>query len=158
MRFSAVVAFLGAAASVSASAIVSRQLPDCATTCLASSDFGTCSPTDNACLCRSEAFITSATTCITTTCTGDDLQTALTLAQAMCAAEGVTLGAPGASTTSAATTGTPATTTGTSAPTTTAPSTTTSGAAPAQTTNAAMSRGMSSIAALAAIALAAVSL
>lgn len=160
MRFSAVVAFLGAAASVSASTIVSRQLPDCAMTCLTSAPTGTCSATDNACLCRNEEFIAAATTCISTTCQGDDLTTALTVAQAMCANEGVTLGAPGATTSGASTTGAPATTSGatTSAPTNTAPSTTTSGSNPAQTTSGAMSRGLSSVAALAAIALAAVSL
>ncbi|RXW18318.1 hypothetical protein EST38_g7532 [Candolleomyces aberdarensis] len=158
MRFSAVVAFLGLAASVSASALLPRQLPDCALTCLSTADFGTCAQNDNACLCRSEAFVTSATTCITTDCQGDDLATALTLAQAMCAAEGVTLGTGTPTGTTSGGTTPPATTTGTNtAPTNTAPSTTTSGGA-AQNTSGAMAHGLSSVAAIAAIALAAVSL
>ncbi|KAJ2925732.1 hypothetical protein H1R20_g11365, partial [Candolleomyces eurysporus] len=92
MRFSGVVA-LGAAAS--ASSIVSRQLPSCAIPCLAESN--SCSPSDNACLCRDAAFITTTTACIIATCAGDDTQSALILMQAMCAAEisqGVTLTPP----------------------------------------------------------------
>ncbi|RXW20295.1 hypothetical protein EST38_g5550 [Candolleomyces aberdarensis] len=93
MRFSAVAA-LGAAASASASAIVSRQVPSCAIACLDEITSNSCSPTDNACLCRDAAFIATTTACITDTCPGDDTQTALALMQAICAAVGVTLTAP----------------------------------------------------------------
>ncbi|EDR04189.1 uncharacterized protein LACBIDRAFT_304862 [Laccaria bicolor S238N-H82] len=106
MRFALVTVAL-AAASASASSLYSRQnIPACAGTCIASADLGGCSATDNACLCKSTAFVDSTAACIETACTGSDLQAAIAAAEALCAAVGVTLsGLPTGSATTAAATG-----------------------------------------------------
>lgn len=48
---------------------------------------GDCASDDNACMCNNTEFVTAATGCITSTCTGEDLATALQAATALCAAE-----------------------------------------------------------------------
>ncbi|KAF5339202.1 hypothetical protein D9611_011127 [Ephemerocybe angulata] len=170
MRFSAVVALLGAAASVSAASISARQagLPACAATCLTSAPVGDCKADDNACLCKNEPFVTAATSCIESTCKDADLQTALGAAQALCAAEGVTLTPPTGSSTSATTSTTPAgssttspaatTSSTTKASTSTTSTSTTPAASATGAGNGAMSNGISAAAGIAAIALAAVAL
>ena len=56
----------------------------CAAACLASADFGSCSQNDNACLCSSQPFIQSTTSCITSKCSGQDLANAEAYSQAIC--------------------------------------------------------------------------
>ncbi|EIW79793.1 hypothetical protein CONPUDRAFT_26321, partial [Coniophora puteana RWD-64-598 SS2] len=62
------------------------NLPACATNCLASADMGDCQEGDDTCLCNNQAFINSTTSCIQSTCTGQDLQTAEYDAQQLCLA------------------------------------------------------------------------
>ncbi|KAK0484448.1 hypothetical protein IW261DRAFT_1416409 [Armillaria novae-zelandiae] len=103
MRFSLVALPLSVlVAGSSAVSLHSRQLPSCATDCITGSnvDYGNCSSSDNACLCKNSDFVNSVQSCITSNCTGDDLQTALSVAQALCAAAGVTLTSEAASATS----------------------------------------------------------
>ncbi|KAK7442062.1 hypothetical protein VKT23_016338 [Stygiomarasmius scandens] len=76
---------------VSASALRARQIPNCAATCLASADLGDCQPTDNACLCNNQAFVSSTATCIAESCQGDELEQANAASRSLCAAVGVTL-------------------------------------------------------------------
>ena len=107
MRFALVTVAL-AAASASAFNLVARQNipctlvatqlhvsqnhgtdilhPACAGTCIASADLGGCSDTDDACLCKNSAFVSSTYACIQKTCQGSDLQAAITAAQSLCAA------------------------------------------------------------------------
>ncbi|KAH8112804.1 hypothetical protein DFH11DRAFT_384023 [Phellopilus nigrolimitatus] len=88
MRLSVTLLF----ASTAFATLVSRQSPpQCALTCIATANTGTCSSTDNKCLCANQAFVSSTTNCIESTCTGSDLQSAIQFAQADCAAVGVTL-------------------------------------------------------------------
>lgn len=90
---------------------------ECALTCIASANLAGCSSTDNKCLCTSQAFISSTTTCIESTCQGDDLQNAIAFAQQTCEAVGVTLSTPAATSTAPAgssTSGASASTTGSS--------------------------------------------
>ncbi|KIY73234.1 hypothetical protein CYLTODRAFT_417203 [Cylindrobasidium torrendii FP15055 ss-10] len=90
MRF-----FLAAAAIIPTvyGALVQRQasLPSCAATCLATADFGSCDSSDYGCLCSSDKFISSVSSCITSSCSGDDLASATTVSTQLCAAAGVTL-------------------------------------------------------------------
>ncbi|KAG2159469.1 uncharacterized protein EDB93DRAFT_1115887 [Suillus bovinus] len=92
MRFAVVVLPLSVAVSSAFAALLTRQsLPSCAVPCLTNADFGNCSETDDNCLCHSEAFINSTTSCIQTSCTGSDLTNAEAASQSLCAAVGVTL-------------------------------------------------------------------
>ncbi|KAG2124658.1 hypothetical protein DEU56DRAFT_892969 [Suillus clintonianus] len=92
MRFAVVVLTLSVAFSSAFAALVARQsLPNCAATCLENADYGNCSSTDDTCLCHSQAFINSTTTCIQASCTGSDLTNAEAASQSLCAAVGVTL-------------------------------------------------------------------
>ncbi|KAG7445292.1 uncharacterized protein BT62DRAFT_920554 [Guyanagaster necrorhizus] len=103
MRFSFVALPLSIlVAGSSASTIHARQLPSCAVSCTTSSNinYGNCSTTDDACLCQDTSFVTSVETCINSNCSGSDLQTALSEAQALCAAAGVTLTSEAVSATS----------------------------------------------------------
>ena len=59
-------------------------LEGCALPCVANANFGSCSHQDNACLCKSQAFINSTTTCIQGACQGQDLQNAEAYSQAIC--------------------------------------------------------------------------
>lgn len=58
---------------------------DCALPCITNVDYGSCSPSDNACLCKSATYVNTTTTCIESSCTGSDLTTAIATAQALCA-------------------------------------------------------------------------
>ncbi|KAJ3574890.1 hypothetical protein NP233_g1468 [Leucocoprinus birnbaumii] len=159
MRFSLAVAVAALASTVSAS-LIARQdsLPQCALECLTTANFGNCSSTDDACLCRNQDFLNSSTTCIGQKCTGQDLENATAAARQLCLVVGVTL------------TSTPAgfpTLTGTlsnsAAATGTAPAASGSGSgsgaasAPAATpsNNAASANGVNTVASLAAFGLAA---
>ncbi|KAG0699426.1 hypothetical protein DFH29DRAFT_936956 [Suillus ampliporus] len=92
MRFSVVVLTLSAAFSTAFAAMIARQsIPNCAVPCMINADFGNCASTDDSCLCHSQAFINSTTTCIQSSCTGSDLTNAEAASQQLCAAVGVTL-------------------------------------------------------------------
>ncbi|THU85128.1 hypothetical protein K435DRAFT_783425 [Dendrothele bispora CBS 962.96] len=132
MRYSFFVSTaLVSLASASSVSLWRRQFPGCATSCLANADTGNCVASDNACLCRSQSFVDSTTQCIESSCSGNDLQTALTDAQMLCAAVGVTLtSTPGSTPTSggASTTVTsPATSSGSSGMSASSPTGTSSG-------------------------------
>ncbi|KAG8893964.1 hypothetical protein FRC00_009760, partial [Tulasnella sp. 408] len=90
MRFSTVIVAL-AASVASASILAERQtaFPDCATPCIVNADYGTCGQTDAACLCKSDAYLSSTTKCIQSSCSAADLATAAGTAQALCKAAGV---------------------------------------------------------------------
>ncbi|KAG8739857.1 hypothetical protein FRC10_005052 [Ceratobasidium sp. 414] len=103
-------ALIALAAVVSASSASKRQLPSCAMTCIVSASTGSCDPTDNTCLCKSEAFVNSTYQCIASSCSGSDLQTAINGARALCAAAGVTLTQSVPAPTGAASATTPAST------------------------------------------------
>ncbi|KIJ64734.1 hypothetical protein HYDPIDRAFT_28101 [Hydnomerulius pinastri MD-312] len=94
MRFSVALVALTAAVSSASAALIARQsLPNCAAPCLANADFGGCAQDDDTCLCNNQAFISSTTSCIQSSCTGNDLATAESFAQQLCLAVGVTLSA-----------------------------------------------------------------
>jgi hypothetical protein len=106
MRFTLTfVAAVGAFSAATASMVARQSLPctsrhpsfvtiyihlvlliACAATCLANGDFGSCSQQDNACLCKSQAFVNSTTLCIQKACQGSDLADAEKYSQAVCAA------------------------------------------------------------------------
>ncbi|TDL27907.1 hypothetical protein BD410DRAFT_781822 [Rickenella mellea] len=90
MRFAAIFALAGAA-SASAHLFGRQTIPQCGLDCIAKADFGSCLSSDTACLCKFQPFVDSTTQCIATTCQGQDLQNAITAAQELCAAVGVTL-------------------------------------------------------------------
>ncbi|KAG2340382.1 hypothetical protein BDR05DRAFT_890056 [Suillus weaverae] len=95
MRFAVVVLSLSVAVSSAFATLIARQsLPNCAVACLTNANYGNCSSTDNNCLCHSQAFINSTTSCIQASCTGSDLTNAEAASQSLCAAVvccGVTL-------------------------------------------------------------------
>ncbi|OJT05930.1 hypothetical protein TRAPUB_3220 [Trametes pubescens] len=152
MRCSAILTLAAAVASVSAAGLNRRQAsyPACAISCIQNADFGTCDPVDDACLCKSDAFVQGTTTCIAGACSGSDLQQAESAAQSACEAVGVTLSSAPAATSTA-----PASS---ASATASASVTSTSAAAPSQTSNAASSRGVNALAALAAVGAAALAL
>ncbi|KAG9043484.1 hypothetical protein FS837_009494 [Tulasnella sp. UAMH 9824] len=91
MRFSTVIVAL-AASVASASFLVERQsssFPPCSIPCLTNAQTGSCSPTDNTCLCKSDDYLRSTTACIQNACSAADLATAATMAQTLCKAAGV---------------------------------------------------------------------
>ncbi|PBK63949.1 hypothetical protein ARMSODRAFT_962705 [Armillaria solidipes] len=103
MRFSLAALPLSVlVAGSSAASLHARQLPSCAVDCTTGSsiNYGDCSTSDNACLCKNTDFVNSVQSCITSKCTGSDLETALSVAQALCAAAGVTLTSEAVSATS----------------------------------------------------------
>ncbi|KAJ3860592.1 hypothetical protein EV359DRAFT_85177 [Lentinula novae-zelandiae] len=88
--FTFLLATAAVAGSTSTFGFSPRQLnlPTCALPCLtatSSTSFGNCSSTDDACLCSNPQFISNTATCIEGACTGNDLQTALSAAEALCA-------------------------------------------------------------------------
>ncbi|KAG8895546.1 hypothetical protein FRB99_000487 [Tulasnella sp. 403] len=94
MRVSTLV-FALAASLASAQSIA--DLPECALSCLAQVDTGGCDITDQLCLCKSQAFFTSSTTCVRKTCSPADDQKTAQVSAAICQALGVTLPSPPAS-------------------------------------------------------------
>ncbi|QRV99018.1 CFEM domain protein [Ceratobasidium sp. AG-Ba] len=138
----AVLAFVAAA---SASVFERQGIPACAMQCMATADYGSCQPTDNACLCKSDTFVNSTYICIASTCKGDDLDSAIAGARALCAASGVTLTQSIPASTGAPTATSPA---GSGSASATASST----AAPSSSPNSASTFGVSGLGALAALA------
>ncbi|TNY18310.1 hypothetical protein DMC30DRAFT_418959 [Rhodotorula diobovata] len=91
------------AALGSAASLVAAQAtpPACFLTCFAQNlGSSSCSgATDLPCLCADQAFQSATTSCIQSSCTGDDLQAAAQYATTACAAVGVTITTPDASST-----------------------------------------------------------
>ncbi|KAB5592968.1 hypothetical protein CTheo_3603 [Ceratobasidium theobromae] len=90
MRVSIVLAALATVASASGY-LGKRQIPDCALKCMTSASTGSCSPTDNTCLCKSEAFVDTIYNCFYASCSASEFETATAAARALCSAAGVTL-------------------------------------------------------------------
>lgn len=76
-----------------AAAAAITDLPACALSCLATANYGTCSQAalDQACLCQSQEFITSSTTCIRQSCSAEDDATAAQISNELCLEAGVTV-------------------------------------------------------------------
>ncbi|KZT26073.1 hypothetical protein NEOLEDRAFT_267649 [Neolentinus lepideus HHB14362 ss-1] len=150
------LSYVFAVVSASRIAIYARQsLPSCATSCLMNADTGTCGENDT-CLCRSQAFINSTTTCIQQSCTGSDLTNAEAAAQELCAAVGVTLSATSATASATAPASSASGSPGGSA--TTSASASSASASQTGTTSGAMTHGANMVAGLAAVGLAALAL
>ncbi|KIK91176.1 hypothetical protein PAXRUDRAFT_65606, partial [Paxillus rubicundulus Ve08.2h10] len=58
--------------------------PECVTACFQTADFGGCAEDDAACLCQSNAFVSSITSCVQSSCDAEDLQEAQIIGQAFC--------------------------------------------------------------------------
>ncbi|TCD63419.1 hypothetical protein EIP91_005418 [Steccherinum ochraceum] len=143
MRATTVFVALAAAASVSAGNIFRRQYPDCATPCIQNAQTGNCFSDDLNCLCKSQDFISSTTSCIIASCSASDAVKAEAVAQGFCETVGVTLtsqpsnqptGAP-----SNTDSNTAASNTNTAASSSSSPSPTSSSATPSDTAAAAPS-------------------
>ncbi|KAL4072177.1 hypothetical protein V8B97DRAFT_1915696 [Scleroderma yunnanense] len=95
MRLAVAFITLSAAFLSANAALVARQtLPSCAVTCITNANTGGCASTDDSCLCNNQTFVSTTTSCIESSCSGNDLVEAEQYAQAICAAVGVTLTAP----------------------------------------------------------------
>ncbi|KAF5372590.1 hypothetical protein D9758_005163 [Tetrapyrgos nigripes] len=143
----------------SASTLRARQIPNCASVCIANADYDGCAPTDNVCLCHSQKFVSSTAECIAGACTGDDLEQANADSRQLCAAVGVTLTssvpAPTATSPSSgsdSTSGTDSTSTDASSPTSAPDS---SSSSTDNSNNGALSQGVNALAGVVAIGLAA---
>ncbi|KIK57433.1 hypothetical protein GYMLUDRAFT_46314 [Collybiopsis luxurians FD-317 M1] len=134
-----------ASASASESFFFKRQqlnLPSCAVSCLASAPTGSCSTSDEKCLCSSSQFIAGASSCIESSCSGSDIQSALGAAATLCAQAGVTLDTSSiiaAATSSASASNSTATS---PSATTSSSSSSSSSASPSSTSNAALSNNV----------------
>ncbi|KAF8801214.1 hypothetical protein BYT27DRAFT_7226963 [Phlegmacium glaucopus] len=100
MHFATVFTLAAAVVSTSASLVARQSLPDCAASCLLNANLNGCIVSDTHCLCTNQVFVSSTTQCIETSCSGSDLQNALSYSQALCAAVGVTLSNTAAASTS----------------------------------------------------------
>ncbi|KAG8996191.1 hypothetical protein FRB94_008523 [Tulasnella sp. JGI-2019a] len=103
MRFSTTFAAAAAIAAifVSAASTPSKRqggFPNCSVNCLTNATaFGSCSPTDDVCLCNNAGFISATHQCFTSSCSGSDAALADTQSAQLCKAAGVTVtSAPGA--------------------------------------------------------------
>ncbi|KAL1742653.1 hypothetical protein HDZ31DRAFT_75357 [Schizophyllum fasciatum] len=124
-----------------------QNLPDCYFTCASAGDMGDCSSTDNTCLCKNEAFISSVTSCLQKTCSSDEVETANAGAQEICKSVGVTLTSAQASATSAS-----------SSPSSTASSDSSSSDSDSDDNNAAARTGAGALAGLVSVAVVALAL
>jgi len=106
--------FIAAVIALVAPAVYAQidNLPECASPCLLNnlSKSGCENPTDFKCVCGSEDFITAASECMKTECTGEDIKTALGAASVLCKSVGVDIDVPVPETTADATTVTETTT------------------------------------------------
>ncbi|TFK52837.1 hypothetical protein OE88DRAFT_1307759 [Heliocybe sulcata] len=149
------LSYVFAVASASRVALFARQsLPSCATSCLLNANTGSCSQNDDVCLCNSQAFISSTTTCIEQSCQGNDLTNAESAAQQLCAAVGVTLSAASATPSATA----PASSGSGSSSASATTSAHDSSASQTGTTSGAMTHSVNMVAGLAAVGLAALAL
>ncbi|CEL53294.1 hypothetical protein RSOLAG1IB_06261 [Rhizoctonia solani AG-1 IB] len=72
--------------------IANAQFPSCAQPCLGQASPGSCSLTDNACLCRNAAYCNATNTCFKNSCSAADWKTAYDFSVALCRQAGVTQG------------------------------------------------------------------
>jgi len=91
MRFSVLFVVLSTAFASASAVVFPRQLPACATDCLAAGPRGNCALTDNVCMCHNTAFIDQTTLCIQQNCSASDASQAEAYSRSLCAAVGVTL-------------------------------------------------------------------
>ncbi|KAH8823440.1 hypothetical protein DL96DRAFT_1617557 [Flagelloscypha sp. PMI_526] len=66
-------------------------LPACLVECMVNATVGACSYTDAKCLCQSQSFLLSSTTCVVSKCNGDDITKSLQDAAGLCADAGAPL-------------------------------------------------------------------
>ncbi|CAE6406950.1 unnamed protein product [Rhizoctonia solani] len=72
--------------------VVNAQFPTCAHSCLGQASPGSCSLTDNACLCRNAAYCNATNTCFKNSCSSADWKTAYDYSVTLCRQAGVTQG------------------------------------------------------------------
>ncbi|KAF8645443.1 hypothetical protein AX16_007819 [Volvariella volvacea WC 439] len=93
MHLSKPLVLLPCVVSVASAALFSRQVdveaPSCVLSCAASVDFGECMPDNIPCLCNSQAFANSYSTCVVGACTGDDITLGLGYFESACTAQGI---------------------------------------------------------------------
>ncbi|KIY43990.1 hypothetical protein FISHEDRAFT_77909 [Fistulina hepatica ATCC 64428] len=83
------VSTLTLASSLKALITSRASIPSCLTTCLASADFGSCSTTDETCLCEDSDFVTGLISCAIDSCPTSTVDSALSSAESLWAAVGV---------------------------------------------------------------------
>ncbi|KIW78295.1 hypothetical protein Z517_08130 [Fonsecaea pedrosoi CBS 271.37] len=80
------------------------SLPACAVTCAVNAISSTgCAATDAACVCQASSFLTGVYTCISASCSADDIAATLQFAQQYCGSAGISITLPTASATAAPT-------------------------------------------------------
>ncbi|KAF9042854.1 hypothetical protein BDZ89DRAFT_1059744 [Hymenopellis radicata] len=79
-----VVSALLATVSASSLGLMRRQYPDCASPCITNVDYHGCSASSIPCLCKNSDYVKETTACMVASCSGDDLQQALGVAQGLC--------------------------------------------------------------------------
>ncbi|KAF8838197.1 hypothetical protein BDN67DRAFT_971889 [Paxillus ammoniavirescens] len=87
MRFTFAILTLFWVVSVLAS---DEDIPECVTQCFQAADLSGCAQDDVSCLCQSDAFIYSITSCVLSSCDAQDQQEAQIIGQAFCGQAGVT--------------------------------------------------------------------
>ncbi|KAG9098869.1 hypothetical protein FRC06_005893 [Ceratobasidium sp. 370] len=70
--------------------VVRADFPSCATPCIGQASMGSCSSTDNACLCQNASYCNATNNCFRTSCSAADWKSAYDYSVAMCNAAGVT--------------------------------------------------------------------
>ncbi|GJJ14624.1 hypothetical protein Clacol_008890 [Clathrus columnatus] len=84
--------FFAAATSAFTLSIRQQGAPDCALTCLTTTPTGSCSPTNDTCLCNDDTFLEAQFNCVKKACTSSsDFQAAQTFALTLCQQVGVDL-------------------------------------------------------------------
>ncbi|KAF8607384.1 hypothetical protein BDV93DRAFT_553096 [Ceratobasidium sp. AG-I] len=71
-------------------AVVRADFPACAQPCLGAAPHGSCSLTDNACMCSNASYCNATNLCFKNSCSQTDWKSAYDQAVAMCNAAGVT--------------------------------------------------------------------
>jgi hypothetical protein len=92
MQFTTLVisSFIGLAAATSSAAELAAQLPACSDSCLSAAATAVdCGSTDYLCQCDNmDAYVSNATSCISTSCSVSDIGSTSKLVTKICAAEG----------------------------------------------------------------------
>jgi len=106
MRFATIFVLGAAVVSTYASLFVrqSSSLPECYLTCVAQANLTACNndSTNTKCICTNAGIVSATTACVYSACTGSNLSAALSDAQMVCEAVGVTLTPSGTSSGSSA--------------------------------------------------------
>ncbi|KAG9010901.1 hypothetical protein FRB90_007537 [Tulasnella sp. 427] len=68
---------------------LTNPVPACALTCESQAPVGTCAAKDGKCLCQNTEYLNSLKSCVSTACTGPDIETASVVGEALCRAYGV---------------------------------------------------------------------